>query len=54
MIHSCVDNEEKIILRTYDWYGKLVQFRLCNNHADNTKFSGYVSEIKIKSEAIQN
>ena len=52
MIRSCIDNDEKVVLRTYDWDGKLVQFRLCHNHSYDEKFSGHISEILIKQEVI--
>ena len=45
--YSCFDNNPKIVKRLYDWNGKLVQFKLCKIHLQDSDFSDYISEEKI-------
>ena len=45
--YTCLDENPKIIQRTYDWNGKTVQFKLCRDHCQDPDFSDYVSEEKL-------
>jgi len=45
--YICLDDNPKIVKRIYDWNGKLVQFKLCNIHLQDSDFSGYIFEERI-------
>lgn len=46
--YSCFDDNPKIVKRTYDWNGKLIQFKLCNLHLQDSDFTDFISEEKIQ------
>ena len=45
---KCFDDNPKIAIRTYDFYGKIDEFALCEQHCNDPDFSGYVSETKLE------
>jgi len=43
----CADDNHKIVLRKYDWDGKIVEFLLCEEHCKDPDFSNFILEEKI-------
>ena len=44
MKRQCADNNPKIILRKYNWDGKIVELSLCKQHIQDPDFSNFISE----------
>lgn len=42
----CVDNNQKIVTRVYNWDGREIRIDLCEKHRQDPDFSNFVSEYR--------
>ena len=48
----CFDDNPKVVIRTYNFYGKIDEFTLCKQHCEDPDFSNFISEIPINQEKV--
>jgi len=48
MIRKCIDDNLKVVKRTYQWDSKYVAILLCKDHCNDPDFAHFDSEEKIQ------
>jgi hypothetical protein len=43
----CIDDNPKIVRRTYNWDGKEIKIDLCEDHQKDPDFSSFISEVPL-------
>ncbi len=44
----CNDTNPKVVLRKFDWDGKLIEISLCEQHKEDPDFSHFISEKELE------